>query len=110
VSMGAAGIVAGLLVLALPRLSAIALIYFIGSWMVVMGVLSLIYAIRVRNQISNEWFIALSGVLSVLVGLYFLVFPGDGAISLIWLVGIYAILFGVMLVAFAFRARKGFSG
>ncbi|MEJ7902075.1 MAG: DUF308 domain-containing protein, partial [Thermomicrobiales bacterium] len=58
---------------------------------------------------SNEFWIILSGALSVVLGLYFLAFPGDGAISLVWLIGIYAVFFGVLLVIFAFRARKGFS-
>jgi uncharacterized membrane protein HdeD (DUF308 family) len=106
--IGLAGIVAGFLVLVLPGVTAIVLIYFIAAWMIFSGVMGIIYAIRVRNEISNEWFIIISGVLSVIVGLYFLAFPRDGALSLVWLIGIYAILFGIMLVAFAMRARRGF--
>jgi uncharacterized membrane protein HdeD (DUF308 family) len=106
--IGLVGIVAGFLVIVLPDVTAMVLIYFIAAWMIISGVMGIIYAIRVRNEISNEWFIIVSGVLSVIVGLYFLAFPGDGALSLVWVIGIYAILFGAMLVAFAFRARKGF--
>lgn len=107
--IGLAGIVAGVLVIAWPGLSTLALMYLIAAWMVVMGVFQIVYAIRVRREISNEVWIILSGILSVVLGLYFLAFPGDGAISLVWLIGIYAVFFGVLLVIFAFRARKGLS-
>jgi uncharacterized membrane protein HdeD (DUF308 family) len=75
--------------------------------MVVIGVLQIVYAIRVRKEIANEWWIILSGALSVILGAYFFAFPGDGAISLVWVIGIYAIFFGAMLVMFSFRAKKG---
>lgn len=107
--IGLAGIVAGILVISWPGLSTLALMYLIAAWMVVMGVFQVIYAIRVRKEISNEFWIGLSGVLSVALGLFFFAFPGDGAISLVWLIGIYSIFFGVLLVIFAFRARKGFT-
>lgn len=105
--IGLAGIVAGFLVIAWPGLSALALMYLIAAWMVVMGVFQIVYAIRVRKEIANEVWIILSGVLSVLLGLFFFAFPGDGAISLVWVIGIYAVFFGTLLVIFAFRARQG---
>ena len=107
VLIGLAGVVAGVLVIALPELSALAVMYFIAAWMVITGVLQIIYAIRVRKEISNEWLIVITGVLSVLLGAFFFAFPGDGAISLVWLIGLYAIFFGGLLVLFAFKARKG---
>ena len=106
--IGLAGIVAGVLVMALPGVSTLVLMYFIASWMVVIGMLQIIYAIRARQEISNQWWIALSGALSVVIGLYFFAFPGDGAVSLVWLIGTYSIIFGVILVILALRARKGF--
>lgn len=107
--IGLAGIVAGILVISWPGLSTLALMYLIAAWMVVMGVFQVIYAVRVRKEISNEVWIILSGVLSVALGLFFFAFPGDGAISLVWLIGIYAVFFGALLVLFSFRARKGLS-
>lgn len=106
--IGLAGIVAGILVISWPDLSALAVMFFIAAWMVIIGVLQIVYAIRVRKEISNEWWIILSGALSVVLGIWFFAFPGDGAVSLVWLIGLYAVFFGVLLVLFAFRARKGF--
>lgn len=104
--IGVAGIVAGLLVVLLPDLSALALIYFIAAWMIIIGVLLIIFAIRMRQEIANEWFLGLSGLLSTVLGVIFLIFPGSGAVSLVYWIGSYAILSGILLVAFAFRVRR----
>jgi uncharacterized membrane protein HdeD (DUF308 family) len=92
-----------------PGLTAIGLLYFIAAWWLVTGVLQIIYAIRVREEITNEWMLILSGALSVILGIVFMIFPGSGALSLIWVIGIYAMLFGILLIVLAFRL-KGLGG
>lgn len=104
--IGLAGIVAGLLVVTLPDLSALALIYFIATWMVIIGVLLIIFAIRMRQEIANEWFLGLAGLLAAILGGIFMIFPGSGAVSLVYWIGSYAILSGILLVAFARRVRR----
>lgn len=104
--IGFAGIIAGLLVIFLPGLSAIALIFLIGGWMIAIGVLEIVSAIRLRKVITNEVFLGASGLLSVLLGLFFLIFPGSGAVALVTVIGIYAILFGLLLIVFSFRLRS----
>lgn len=108
VLIGLAGVIAGILIMSLPGVTARVAIYFIAAWMLVTGVLQIITAIRVRKEVSNEWLMILSGALSALLGVYFFAFPGGGAVSLVWVIGIYAILFGIMLVVMSFKARKGF--
>jgi uncharacterized membrane protein HdeD (DUF308 family) len=104
--IGLAGVVAGILVMTWPGVSALALMYVIAAWMVVTGVLQIIQAIRLRQEISNEWLLGLSGALSLLLGAYFFAFPGSGAISLVWVIGIYAIMFGILLMIFSFRVKN----
>lgn len=104
--IGIAGIVAGVLVVALPGLSALALMYFIATWMIIIGVLLIVFAIRMRQEIANEWLLGISGLLSVILGIIFLIFPGSGALSLVFWIGSYAILSGILLIAFAFRLRR----
>jgi uncharacterized membrane protein HdeD (DUF308 family) len=106
VLIGVAGILAGLLAIFLPGLSAIALMLLIAVWMIVIGVLEIASAIRLRQVIANEWFLIASGLLSVLLGLVFTIFPGSGALALVTVIGIYAILFGVLLIVFSFRVRS----
>ncbi len=107
--LGIVGIVAGILIISLPGITAVVAMYYIGAWMVVTGILQIIYAIKLREEISGEWFLILTGVLSVILGIIFFIFPGSGAVSLVWLIAIYAIVFGIILVIFSFRARKGFA-
>jgi uncharacterized membrane protein HdeD (DUF308 family) len=62
-------------------------------------------AISLRREIENEWLMILSGGLSVLFGVILAVLPGVGLLSLVWLVGIYALIFGVALIALGFEVR-----
>lgn len=106
--IGLAGVVAGILIISLPGITAVVAMYYIGAWMVVTGVLQIIYAIKVREQIEGEWLLVVSGLISVILGIVFFIWPGGGAVSLVWLIAIYAILIGIALSIFALRARKGF--
>ncbi len=106
VVVGLAGILVGLVTLVWPGLSALALIYLIAFWAIVIGILQIVGAIQMRQRITNEVWLILSGVLSVLIGLYFAVFPGDGAVALVLVVGFYAVIFGVMLILLGINLRR----
>ena len=103
--IGLAGIVVGIWAMLFPGLTAIGLMYFIAAWWLFTGLMEIILAIRLRREIDNEWMLGLSGLLSVVLGVIFLLFPGDGAISLVWVIGAFAIVFGAMLVVLALRLR-----
>lgn len=107
--LGLAGIIAGILIISLPGITAVVAMYYIGAWMVITGILQVFYAIKLREEIFGEWFLILTGLLSVVLGIIFFIFPGSGAVSLVWLIAIYAIVFGIILIVFSFRARKGFA-
>jgi uncharacterized membrane protein HdeD (DUF308 family) len=81
------------------------LLYVIALWAIVTGVLKVIMAISLRREIENEWLMILSGVLSVLFGVLLAVLPGVGLLSLVWLIGIYALIFGVVWIVLSFRVR-----
>jgi uncharacterized membrane protein HdeD (DUF308 family) len=102
---GIAGIVAGIVALVLPGITALGLLLVIGTWAVVSGVFEIAAAITMRNEIANEWLLALNGVVSVLFGVVVIVFPGAGALALVGLIAAYAIFSGVVLLALAFRLR-----
>ena len=63
-------------------------------------------AIQMRKQIENEWTLILSGVVSVLFGILLFALPGPGLIGFVWVIAVYAILFGILLIGFAFRLKK----
>ena len=103
--IGILGLLAGLLVLWNPVLGGITLTIVIAAWAIVTGVLTIIAAIRVREEIDNEWWLILSGVLAVIFGI--LVFQNvlAGILTIAWVFGIFAILAGILSLALAFRVR-----
>jgi len=102
---GILGIVAGLLTLILPGVTALVLLFLIAFWSIVTGVLEIAAAIRLRQEIEGEWLMAVSGIASLVLGFVLLLFPRAGALALIWWIGAYALVFGVLLLALAFRLR-----
>ena len=103
---GALGVFAGLIALFWPGMTALVLSYVIAFWAIVTGVLKVVMAISLRREIENEWLMVLSGVLSVLFGVLLAVLPaGVGLLSLVWLIGIYALIFGVVWIVLSFRVR-----
>jgi uncharacterized membrane protein HdeD (DUF308 family) len=104
---GILGVLAGLVAFFWPGLTALALLYFIAAWAIVTGIMEIVAAIRLRQEIEGEWALGLSGLLSVIFGILLVVLPAPaGLLSLVWLVGAYAVATGVLLLILAFRVRN----
>jgi uncharacterized membrane protein HdeD (DUF308 family) len=106
VVVGLLGIAAGIVTFIWPGMTALVLLMFIAAWAFVMGIFQIIAAIRLRKEIQNEWLLGLSGVLSVLFGIIMFVQPGAGALAVIWVIGAYAIVFGILLIWLGLRLKK----
>ena len=102
---GVVGVLAGLAAFAWPDLTALVLLYIIAFWAILTGALEIFAAIRLRQVIDNEWALILGGALSVLFGVILVVAPGAGALAVVWLIGAYALVFGVVLLALSWRLR-----
>jgi len=102
---GIIGIAVGVLTFAQPAAMALALVYVVGAWAIVTGLLEIVAAIRLRDVISNEWLMGVSGALSILFGALVLYQPNAGALTLVWLFGLYAILAGVSQISLGLRVR-----
>src|SRR5262245_39665431 len=105
VVVGLLGIAAGIVTFAWPGMTAVLLLLFIAGWAIATGVMQIVGAIRLRKEIDNEWWLIAGGVLSVLFGLVIIAQPGAGALALLWGIGAFAIVYGIILAAFAFRLR-----
>jgi uncharacterized membrane protein HdeD (DUF308 family) len=102
---GVFGVCAGVLALLWPGVTALVLVLFIGAWAIVTGVLEIIAAVRLRRVISGEWLLALSGCMSVLFGILVFAFPGAGAVSIAWILGVYTVAAGMVLIMLGLRLR-----
>ena len=74
-------------------------------WAIVRGVFEILAAFHLRRELRNEWLLALNGVLSVVLGVVLIVAPGAGALAVLWLIGSFAIVVGILMIALGFRLK-----
>ena len=103
---GIVGALIGIITFRWPGVTGLVLLAFIAAWAVITGIMEIFQAIELRRVIHNEWLLILGGAASVLFGLLLFLFPGTGALAIVWLIGIYAIVFGAMLLGLAWRLRS----
>jgi uncharacterized membrane protein HdeD (DUF308 family) len=103
---GLFGIALGVLAFLWPDVTAFALLYLIAAWCVITGIFEIAAAIRLRKVIRGEFFLGLAGVFSIAFGVLVVVFPGAGAVAIVWAIAVYAILFGALLIALGLRLRR----
>lgn len=89
-----------------PGVTALALLYVIAAWAIVTGVLELVAAFELRRRLEGEFWWILAGMCSIVFGLFLIWRPGAGALAVLWLIGAYAIAFGVFLLGLALRLRR----
>ena len=104
--VGLLGIAAGALALLWPGITGLVLLIFIAAWAITAGVFEVMGAIKLRKEIEGEWWLIATGILSVLFGVLILLFPGAGALSIAFVIGWFAILYGALLVGLSWRLKK----
>lgn len=102
---GLVGVAVGIVVFLSPGIGALALVYAIAAWAIIRGAMEIAAAITWRNEIRNEWVLIVAGALSIIVGGALALFPGTGALAVVWLIGAYAVVFGALMLIVAFRLR-----
>ena len=103
---GLISIAAALVTLFAPNVTAILMLYFIAAWAIAIGVIEILIASKLRKEISNEWLLIGSGIISIIFGGYLIFNPGAGIITLLWLVATDAVVFGIMMVLLALKLKK----
>jgi uncharacterized membrane protein HdeD (DUF308 family) len=103
---GVLGLGAGIVTILWPGITTVALLSVIAAWAVVGGVLEIVSAIRLRRTIRGEWAMALSGLLSIALGVMLIIFPVAGALALVLWVGAYMFATGIVLTALSLRLRS----
>ena len=102
---GLAGVAVGVVTFLYPGLTALTLLYLIAAWAIIRGVFEIIAAFHLRKELENEWMLALSGFLSLVLGAILIVAPGAGALAVLWWIGAFAILFGVLTIMLGLRLK-----
>lgn len=105
IALGVLGVAAGLIALVWPQITVIVLLVIIAVWAIVAGVTQIAAAIRLRKVIRNEWFLALSGAVVLVLGVLLIVQPAEGAIALITAIAAFALAWGIVLIVLGFRLR-----
>jgi len=102
---GVLGLIAGVLAFAWPGVTVVVLIALVAAWAILSGLALLIPAFRLPGGTGKGWLI-LSGAISLLLGIVILFEPEAGIFYIVLTIGIYAILFGIGLVALGLRIRR----
>jgi uncharacterized membrane protein HdeD (DUF308 family) len=103
---GIAGIAAGILTFMYPGATAVALVYIAAAWAIVTGIFEVIAAIGWRDVLPDAWMLGLGGVVSIILGVLLISSPGAGLLAWAWLIGIYAIVYGVLYIVTGFRLKS----
>jgi uncharacterized membrane protein HdeD (DUF308 family) len=103
---GLVGIAAGAIAVFWPGIGALALTYLVAGWALVTGAFEIAAAIRLRKVITGEWLLLIAGLLSIVLAVFVALFPGTGALLLVWWLGAYAFAYGVVSLVLALRVRS----
>ncbi|VTU16493.1 HdeD family acid-resistance protein [Variovorax sp. RA8] len=104
--LGIVSVAAGVYALVYPALSALVLVLVMGFNAVLTGALDIALAIRLRRVLRGRWPLVLSGIVSLLFGALVLAAPGPGALAMVWLISLHAVVTGVLLLSLGLRIRR----
>ncbi|GHO42356.1 HdeD family acid-resistance protein [Ktedonospora formicarum] len=107
---GLIGIAIGIIAFSSPGLTAVALLFLIATWAILTGIFELINAFSGRRPAESEWAMGIAGALSIVLGILLFAQPGAGLLTIVWLIGIYAIVWGLVLIARSFQRRAPSTG
>jgi uncharacterized membrane protein HdeD (DUF308 family) len=103
---GVLGIVVGALVFIRPEAASLVLLYLIAAWAIISGVLQIAEAVRLRRVIPDEWGLILGGIASLVFGVLLAIWPKEGLVALVWIFGVFAVVFGAAQLVLANRVRR----
>ncbi len=86
-------------------ITLLALYLTIAAWAFITGILEIAAAIQLRKAIANEWLLILAGICSLLFGVLMIWHPIAAALAIIYIIAAYACVFGIIMIALAFRLR-----
>jgi uncharacterized membrane protein HdeD (DUF308 family) len=102
---GILSILFGIVFLWHPVFVYASIMYFIAFWAIIGGILQIIFAIKLRKEIPNEWLAILSGIITLIFGILVFMNINAGAAALVMIFGIYALIAGILLIMLSFKVK-----
>ena len=110
VFVGIISALAGVIVFTQPYISALfgftLVIYLVAFMALASGIWGILTGIRLRKTISNEWSMIVGGAFAALFGILLIINPLVSAMTLVWLMGLFALIGGIVLIIVSFRIRS----
>src|SRR6266852_5312612 len=103
---GIVGILAGIVAFVWPGITAFALLFLIAAWAIVTGIMQIVGAFTLPLGTGREWLLGLAGFFSILFGVLIAIRPVAGLVAVVWLIGIYPMVFGILFIVRYFQARS----
>jgi uncharacterized membrane protein HdeD (DUF308 family) len=103
---GIIGLIVAFFVWSQPAMSTAVLVYAVAAWAIVTGIVEVVAGIQLRDVVTNEWMYVLAGIVSIAFGIWVVRNPGAGALSIAWIIGVYAVVFGVLELGVSYRLNK----
>jgi uncharacterized membrane protein HdeD (DUF308 family) len=103
---GIVSVIIGIVTVAWPNITALALLYLIAAWAFLTGVIEVTAAVRLRAVLRHEWLLGLAGLASIVFAALLVITPGAGALVITWLIGWYALFLGALLLALAWQIHR----
>jgi len=103
---GVVSILAGLVAFFYTGMTALVLLMFIAAWAIIIGAILIWGAIELRKVLDDAWLIGLNGALGIAFGVLLFARPGSGALAVVWMIGWFAVVFGILHIALAIRLRR----
>ena len=103
---GIIGIVVGIVTIAWPEITTVFLVYLVAIWALIHGIGEIHAALRLRKDIAGEYVPLIIGIASIVIGVILLLAPLMAGALIMWLVGLFILILGILWLIMAFRARK----
>ncbi len=91
-------ILAGLVAIIWPGPTALAMAFLIGFWAILLGASQIALAVQAKKTAKHWYLWLISGIITVVFGLILVFAPGAGLLSLLWLLSVFAIIEGILLI------------
>lgn len=103
---GLVGVAFGVVTLFFPGFTALTLVYFIAAWAITTGIFGIVVAIDFHGEVDGAVWLGISGALSILFGAIVAIWPGNGALAILWLIAFYAVVSGITQLVAAYRIHE----